>query len=688
MNPIDLFGSAILIYLIAAGVTFILGNRRRVVGPIAFAATLLASVGILWVAVTVLASGTISASTSLWKVPGTGASFFIRIDMLSAIFLAAIAIMSILVTLYAMPFMRLPYYNGQSLRAFYPILMVFFAGVTLVVSVSDLFFFFIFWEVMTLTSYLLVIFKKDERARLRAGFKYFLITHIATAFLFIGAIIVYQHSGSFSFASMAQGMENLRTAKPLLLHLVLLFFFLGFATKAGILPMGDWLTDAYPAAPTPATVAFAGTMTKLGVYGLLRVFCEMAPIGTHTEIWGVIIALFGAISIFVGTMTALVQEDAKRLLSFHVIGQMGYMFLGIGAGVYFLSSQQIIAAVAIVGGIFHLINNVCYKSSLFFNSGSVFYKVGTRDLNKIGGLSKLMPLTAITALIASLSIAGLPPFNGFSSKWLIYQSIIRGGMTAPLFIALAIIAIFISAVTLASFVKFFSTIFYGKLADNDTKAKPGDVPFCMMMPQVLLAFLCLLFGLLPLWPAKFIYAAVAQMLPAGLLPISTQIFGTGTMGGFALNFGSGIVAGWSPVIIVLLGIVCVAIAFGLYRSAQAPRRVDETWYCGEQHTDEEVRYHAHSYYLAFKQMFNLRFGKYQRSGVYPTILYPKIKFSEKDISKRLLNIDKWFYEPLINGIMKLVVRFSATHSGIPHVYLLWLLIGGIGAVAMLFLLSR
>ncbi|MBN2356632.1 hypothetical protein JXO59_11015, partial [candidate division KSB1 bacterium] len=119
-----------------------------------------------------------------------------------------------------------------------------------------------------------------------------------------------------------------------------------------------------------------------------------------------------------------------------------------------------------------------------------------------------------------------------------------------------------------------------------------------------------------------------------------------------------------------------------------PQRVNETWYCGEEHTDEEVRYKAHSYYLAFKQMFNLRFGKYQRPGVYPTIEYPKIKFSERDFIKRLLDIDKWFFDPLVNGIMKVLVRFSATHSGIPHVYLLWLVIGTIGAVAMLFLLSN
>jgi hydrogenase-4 component B len=688
MKSIDLFGVALLLYLSGALITLIISRWRRAVGLVALVVTAAASSILFWVALQALFTGPVATSAPLWTLPGLNASLIIRIDMMSAIFLIAISIMSLLVTLYALPFMRMPFYQNDHLGAFYPVLLVFFAGVTMVVSVADMFFFFIFWEVMTLASYLMVVFKRDERDRVRAGYKYFLITHIATALIFIAAIIVYRHAGSFSFVALTQGMHALGLSQPWLMHLVLAFFFLGFATKAGILPMGDWLPDAYPAAPTPATVAFAGTMTKLGVYGILRVFCQFTPIGGYTDVWGVVIALFGTISIFVGTMTALVQEDSKRLLSFHVIGQMGYMFLGIGVGVFFLRTQPILGAVAITGGIFHLINNVCYKSSLFFNSGAVFYKVGTRNLNLVGGLSKLMPLTAGTALIASLSIAGVPPFNGFSSKWLIYQAAIRGGMGVPLFMVLAIVAIFISAVTLASFIKFFSTLFYGKLADAGSGAKAGEVPFCMLVPQVLLAAFCVLLGLLPLWPAQIIYKGLQQMLPVDLVPAPTMVLGANSVGGFFLDFGHGPAAGWNPMVVMLVGLICGIIAYTLYRSARAPRRVDDTWYCGEVHSDEEVRYRAHSYYLAFKSMFSLSMGKYQRPGVYPSITYPKITFKEGDRGKRLLNIDKWLYEPLVRWIMKWINRFSTTHSGIPHVYLLWLLMGVIAAVGILFWLSQ
>ncbi len=687
MNPIDLFGISILIYLIAAVLTWTTGSNRKLVGWVALVCTVLSAVGILNLVFHVFSHGTIKSAAPIWVVPGIGAKFLFFVDHLSALFLGIIAIMSVLVALYALEYMRLPFFANQSLRTFYPILMLFFASVMCVVAVNDLFIFFIFWELMTLTSYFLVIFKKDDRTRLRAGFKYFLITHIATALMFIAGAILYIKGKTFSFPHLTLTMEMIRFDSPWLLHLVLAFFFIGFATKAGILPMGDWLPDAYPAAPTPTSAAFAGSMTKLGIYGLIRIFCDILPVSSHTHTWGAIIAIFGTLSIFIGNMTALVQEDSKRMLSFGVIGQMGYMFLSIGTGIYFLPTNQALGALGIGAGIFHLINHVSYKSCLFFNAGSVFYKVGTRDINKVGGLSRIMPLTAATTVIASFSIAGIPPFSGFSSKWLIYQATINGGIHAPIFIALGLIAIFISGVTLAYSVKFFSSVFYGKYADNNSNAQKGDVPLSMMIPQIFLAVLCVLFGIVPLFAVKMVYKAIAGLFSSALfLPSVTFLYGNSAMGGLSLNLGEGVIAGWQPLIIVGVGLICVLIAYALYRSAAAPQRVDETWYCGEPHADDQVRYRAHSYYQAFKQMFNLSFGKYQRPGVYPTINYPKITFREKNFGKRLLDIDKWFYEPLVNGVMKIIYRFSATHSGIPHVYLLWLVIGTIATVAVMFLL--
>jgi hydrogenase-4 component B len=678
------FFFALLFYIVGAILTLVLCKKRRLVGSISLVANLIACLSMWFVVFNVFRHGTVLLERPLWTIPGIQAALYFRIDPLSALFLAIISLMAVLVALYSRDYMKLSAYQSYSLAAFYPVLSLFFAGVSCVVAVTDMFFFFIFWEIMTLTSYVLVVFDKNDPAKVKAGLKYFIITHIATVFMFLAAIILFKEGGSFSFQGQSDAMALLLASQPGLLHLVLLFFFLGFATKAGILPMGDWLPGAYAAAPTPATAAFAGSMTKLGVYGIIRIFADFLPVSGHTQLWGVIIALFGTVSIFIGTLTALVQDDAKKLLSFHVIGQMGYMFLSIGAGIYFLASQPALAMVGISAGIFHLINNVCYKSCLFFNAGSVYWKVGTFDINKVGGLSRILPLTGVLTLLAAFSISGLPPFNGFVSKWLIFQMIIKGGMQAPLFILLAIFAIFISAVTLASFIKFSTALFYGKYADQNSHCQRGEVPGGMLLCQGLLVLFCILLGVLPLWPLHVIQQAVTNLFPPGTFSEGLSLYGTGSVGGIALNFGTGIVAGWNPLFLVLVFIICFCIVFALYRSGGAAQRVDETWYCGELQKDQEVRYQAHSYYLAFKQMFTIRMGSYQRSGVYPTIKYPKINFSESAFLKKLLNIDHWLYDPLVAQFNRLTIKFSATHSGVPHVYLLWLLIGAMSAVTLLF----
>ncbi|HOC89473.1 MAG TPA: proton-conducting transporter membrane subunit [bacterium] len=680
------FFSAQGIYLAGALLALFLGGKRKLVGWVAFGAAALGTLLILTIVLGVFRGGPVSTGLPLLQIPGLGAALIYQIDYLSALFLAIIAIVSLLVTLYAQKFMQIAHYRSGSLRYFYSVLLVFFAAVLNVVVVADLFFFFVFWEIMTLTSYLMVIFRHEERARLRAGYKYFLITHVATIFLFIGGILLYRFSGSFSFSFLKIAMAEMQQSQPGLLHFILGCFFLGFATKAGILPMGDWLPDAYPAAPAPASAAFAGSMTKLGIYGLVRVFCGLLPISTHSQIWGLIIASFGAVSILVGTMTALVQDDAKRLLSFHVIGQMGYMFLAIGIGLHFIGTQPVIGMIGLGAGIFHLINHVSYKSCLFFNAGSVFYKTGTRDINKVGGLVRIMPVTAAATIIASLSIAGIPPFSGFASKWLIYQSALRGGFSEPFFILLALVAIFISAVTLASFIKFFGAIFFGKYTDNGSRAKSGDVPLAMRLPQNFLATLCILFGLVPQWPIGWIHRSIAYLFPAGSMPTAASTFGGGIIRGFSLN-AAGSPAAWNALLLTIIFGLCALLAWGIFRAGGARQRTVATWYCGEELSDQDARYRAHGFYLPFKQLFRLRIGRYERPGIYPTIAWPKKLFRKEPAFNRVIDIDRWFYRPLAHSSMKLMRLFSATHSGAPHLYLLWLAAGAALALFILFTLS-
>ena len=427
--------------------------------------------GILFfVAYRVFTLGPQSLPEPIFAIPSLGASLSISVDHLGALFFILIGLISFLGTLYSYRYMEI--YPRQSLARFYHCLILFIAGMIGVVSVTDMFFFFAFWEFMTLSSYFLVIYETEDPVSLRAGFKYFIMTHIGTVAMFIGAILLQTQVGSFAFSRLREAMAGMIETHPVQLSFILALFLLGFGTKAGMYPVGTWLPDAHPAAPSGISAILSGVMIKMGVYGFLRLFFFLLPFSNLSMAYGIVIAAFGTLSLFMGTISALMQHDSKRLLAFHSIGQIGYILLGIGTGLAFLQTNPVLSAVATMAGIYHVINHAAFKGLLFLNAGSILYKTGTRDLNQLGGLYSVMPATAWVTLIASLSIAGMPPFNGFVSKWLLYQVTILGGVRSPVFIFFGLLAIFISSVTLASFVKFFSSSFGGNMG----KTIRGEAP--------------------------------------------------------------------------------------------------------------------------------------------------------------------------------------------------------------------
>ena len=242
-------------------------------------------------------------------------------------------------------------------------------------------------------------------------------------------------------------------------------FLAGFGIKAGVWPFGlAWLPDAHPAAPSPVSALLSGVMIKTGVFGVLRTCLWLMPSvsvpGFSPIVWGGIIAAVGTVTLVVGTFQALKQEQTKRLLAFHSIGQVGYIVLGIGACLMLLpqgAPAAAIATVALVGALFHTLNHALFKGLLFFNAGTILKSTDTQDLNRLGGLIRYMPITAVTCLIASFSIAGVPLFNGFASKWSIYAGAILGGKSAGILVICGLFGILTSALTLASFMKFFGS---------------------------------------------------------------------------------------------------------------------------------------------------------------------------------------------------------------------------------------
>ena len=675
---------AIGILAVGAGVAAAMSRNRQSAGWAAFLFVVIAGLVVISVALPVLVSGETARYVSGITIPGLGAHLDFAVDPLSALFLLIIVIVSAVAVLYSIGYMES--YADENLIRYYPPLLLFIAGMIGVVAVADWFFFIIFWEFMTLASYFLVIFERENPVSLRAGFKYFLITHAATALMLAAAIITWRAGPTqeFDFTAAQYAMTAMAQARPWLLHLVLALWFLGFGTKAGMYPFGDWLPDAHPAAPSSVSALLSGVMIKLGVYGIARIFLGSAlsvltPQGVIG--WGLVIAAFGVASAVIGSIAAVQQNDCKRLLAFSSIGQMGYILMALGIGLAFLRIAPLFGALALLAAFYHLVNDAAFKSLLFFNAGSIVYYAGTRDLNRIGGLSSVMPVAAVTAVVGALALAGLPPLNGFVSKWLLYQAALLGGLTYPVFVGVGLVALVISVVSLAYAMKFVGIAFMGKLAPVSEPRSSGapaqrrlPLPWTMNAAQVVLAIICLGLGLAPVAVAHAIYGALRAAV-GGLAEPSQILAGSGWT--LALAPGGAVSAAWNPVLMGALFCGLMVVAYGIMRLAGAPVRQVDCWYCGEEHADELVRFRAQGLFSTFNRAF---------AGIYPTITIPRLRYPR--VVERIFDLDAWLYGPLVRAGGKLAERLSRAHVGIPQIYMLWQIIGMILVLVLLLLVLR
>ena len=664
INAVFQVETSIVILIVGSLVSLLLARRRKLCGWVSFAFVCVSSV-CTWLAVVGAFTGA-SYEHTILSLPQLGSSLTLRVDPLSAIFLAIVALVSLMSTLYSIRYME--HYVRDKVAKFFPVLLLCVASMIGVLVSSDFLFFLVFWESMTLTSYFLVTFESESAASQRAGLKYFIITHGATLCMVAAALLLWRTSGSFHFDAIKLTLAKLLSTQPFLAQLIIFLFFLGFATKAGILPMGDWLPDAHPVAPSGMSAALSGALVKLGIYGLVRLFCSWLVASPSLRTWGIILALAGTGSLFAGNLTALRQTDTKRLMAFSTIGQIGYICLGLGAGAYCLHMYPALAPIALAGALFHAVNHACFKSCLFLGAGSVLYRTGKRDMDKLGGLAGFMPYTTGTTAIASLSIAGVPPFNGFASKWLIVAACILVGMRFPLFLVLGLIALFISLATLASFLTVLGSVFLGK-ADEDIRME--EVPISMIVPQAVLAALCILLGIFPQLVLRFVGQAIEGVtaIPASGVDASR------IWGGLLLTDGSP-VAFWSPLAILATLAILALISYGIQRAGGAQVRSVPVWYCGEKHVSAAVRYPASSFYLPFKHALH---------GIYPSGKVHVPKFPAP--LRRLLDFDRWLYAPTVKLIETAAGQVSKTHVGTPQIYLLWIVIGAIVVAAIMLLVA-
>jgi len=546
-----------------------------------------------------------------------------RFDSLSNFVGIFIGVFSLLIILYSSGFMR----GRKGLVRYYCYIALTFVASLGAVYSNNLIWFIVFWGFLGLLLYLLIGFGQKKNTP-RTAKKAFIIIGGSDALMLLGLAFAWHLTGTLQMDKMNIALDNK------LAVFAYLCFAAGAFAKAGAMPLHTWVPDTAEDAPTPVTAYLPASLDKLlGIYFLARMSMDMFQMNLAMN---TVLMALGSFTIVAGVMMALVQHDVKRLLGYHAVSQVGYMVLGIGTG----------NPLGIAGGLFHMVNNAIYKCCLFLSTGAVEKRTGTTNLGKLGGFAKIMPITFVTFLIAAFAISGVPPFNGFFSKWMLYQGVIETGKNGSgLWIIWLVSAMFGSALTLASFMKVTHAVFLGQ-PSKDQKSKPKaqspkETSPTMWIPTVILAALCVIFGV-------FAYRVPIRLFIIPSVKGSIAYIGTWSTGLAAL--------------LILVGIIIGGIIYFLGNIIKTQRETGA--FVGGEELEEypAMRVSGVEFYNTIKDLPLLN------------RVYRLAEHKAFDIYEQLKRLCLFFTR---------ILRFI--HTGILTTYLIWILLG---AVILFFVLLK
>ncbi|MFA5117325.1 MAG: proton-conducting transporter membrane subunit [Candidatus Omnitrophota bacterium] len=557
--------------------------------------------------------------TRAWQVPGGELS--LKLDPLSSLFLIAIAILSVCAGIYSVGYLR-PYWGKKplGLHVFFYIMLV--MVLFLIVSANNAILFLGAWEGMTIVTYLLIIFNDEKPVVRKAGFIYFIASHCATFFLFLMFFLMAHISGSMNFDVM------FRTAfSPFLAGMIFLLALAGFGVKAGFVPVHIWLPHAHPASPSHISAVMSGVVIKMGIYGICRV---LWIVGVLPHWCGYLLLVIGVVSGVLGVLYALGQHELKKLLAYHSIENIGIIALGLGVGMLGRSyGIPLLAVLGFGGALLHVVNHSLFKGLLFLGAGSVIQKTHTGEMDRMGGLTRSMPLTSALFLIGALSICGLPLFNGFISEFIIYFGLFQGvfGLALPgvIFCSLGIISLaLMGALALACFCKVYGVVFSGE-ARESVKGKTSpclqnagapvvrgsvaeDTSCWMLLPMIVLAGLCVWIGLSPQTMARLTFLGGAYLAYTDISSIDLQ-------------------AVFVPLDMVIssafIFLALILVFFSIRRLLLGPRPmpVRSTWSCGFSQVTPRFQYTSSSFARSIIDLVRLVL-MFRRHGGQATGLFP------------------------------------------------------------------
>ncbi|MBC3804024.1 formate hydrogenlyase [Acetobacterium fimetarium] len=662
----NLFLAAVMLYLIAAVFALALMKHHKLCNLVTNTICMAAALIGIAAAILRISTDTILTPVTIFESRITFLFLEIKIDQLSAFFVLCLSVLVLCVSIYSIGY-NSHYYQKRNVGFFNFLYASFIMSMLMVIISGNAIFFYLSWEAMSLISYFLVIFESEHEENRRAGRLYIIMTHLGTAFLLIGFMIMFAYTQSFDMFGSSELIPEM--AK----NLMFICFLIGFGTKAGVIPLHIWLPYAHPAAPSNVSALMSGFMIKTAIYGLIRfVLCYLQ---VQQVWWGAVILCIGIVSAVLGVAYAIMEHNIKRLLAFHSVENIGIILIGLG--VSFIAAAQnndFLSGLALVAALLHTFNHALFKGGLFLGAGSLQYATHTKDIEKLGGLIHKMPVTAVMVLCFSLAISAIVPFNGFISEWLTYQALflnINMGMAGQNILSiLSIAALALSgALAAACFVKLFGISFLG-LPRSDDAAQAKEVPLAMNIGMGILAALCLIIGVFPAVFVKLADQVAGSILGASVVETLQSGFMSATVP-LAVSENSiapaEILAALAVVILMVL--LTLRLCFGKLKA-----RKYGTWDCGFESINARMQYTA----TGFSKPIRIVLSILYRPGRKVVIEKGESDYFPKSVKYQVWTepiFEKYLYNPVIrvlkSGSEKMI---CLVQTGSVHVYLLYIFI--------------
>jgi len=603
----------------------------------------------------VLVAGAIVAARGFWA--GEAAvwdlsafapfPFALALDRLSAFFLLLICVVAAPVTLFSGPYVE-RHYGGAPRTWLWALLPLFLGSMVVVVTASTAFAFLFGWELITLFSAGLILVDGDSDERRHNLFIYLLMMHAGAAAVVAAFLLFLPGAPGLGFGAMRAAGSAM---SPVMKNALFLLAFIGFGAKAGLIPLHLWLPRAHPMAPSPVSALMSGVMLKTAIYGFVRITFDL--LGGGPPWWGYVVLAAGAVSGVLGVLYAIAEHDLKRLLAYHSVENIGIIYLGLGAALLFLAhGAPTWATLALLGALLHTLNHALFKSLLFLGAGAIGHSTHTLDIEELGGLQKLMPVTGAAFLIGCCSIVGLPLFNGFVSEWMIFRSFLAGSTLAdPASVLLPMmtgVLALIGGLAAACFAKVYGVAFLGRPRSAEAE-HAVEVPLPMRGAMAILAAFCVVIGVAPAIVLNPLAAAIQTFVPG--TPLLHE----------QLRFAH--VLPWIA--------VAVAALMLLTMFARTAVRLTATWACGLPKLDSRMQYTSTAFSKPLRTVFAQVYRPTRVVEVTPageTYFPTAISYR----SARTTSYERLLYRPALNVIVAGAHILRRLQTGNIQIYLLYI----------------